>query len=242
VNDGSADDQVDGYDPQGRRDDAVWDPFNWTPPARDKYILAQGFWRKPSDCKKVLPDERMWAPELHAAADYVKDQVRIDRDMLFTIATRVKSALTDPWAAIHLHAAIVFWGARPGRSTTRAVRPLAQHDASARLSEAISLVVHEEPTIAYEALSRRQRLWVSGLGPSYFTKLIYFAGYQTNSDVAQPLIMDDNVVAGLIKVTRASWKVSLAEYLRFLELAKETAKHRGVEPDVIERGFFDLGS
>lgn len=224
------------------RDNAVPDPFNWTPPTRDKYILAQGFWRKPSKCKKVLPDERMWAPELDAAADYAKDQVRIDRGMLFTIAARVKSAPTDPWAATQLHAAIVFWGAPPGRSTIRAVRPLAQHDVSARLSEAITLLDEEGPAAAYQALTSHDRLWVSGLGPSYLTKLLYFAGYETNSDVAQPLIMDDNVIAGLVMVTQGSWRASLTDYKRFLFLAKETAKHRGVEPDVIERGFFDLGS
>jgi hypothetical protein len=224
------------------RENAVPDPFNWTPPTRDTYVLAQGFWLKPSRCKKALPDVRMWAPELDAATDHAKDQVRIDRGMLFTIAARVKSALTDPWAATQLHAAIVFWGARPGRSTIRAARPLAQHNVSARLSEAITLLNDEGPAVAYQALISRDGLWVSGLGPSYLTKLLYFAGYETNSDVPQPLIMDDNVIAGLIMVTQRSWKASLTDYKRFLDLAKETAKHRGVEPDVIERGFFELGS
>lgn len=224
--DGSAPDLFEGKDP----------------PPRDEYVLAQGFRRKPSYCKGVLPDERMWASEVDRVSDFTDDRVWIDRSLVFAVAQRAISELVNPWAATQLHAAITFWGAPPGQSTTRATKPLANNDVSSRLTEAIKVVRGEGPASAYRALSRHQRLWVSGLGPSYFTKLMYFAGYGAKPYMSQPLIMDDNVIVGLRKVTQQPWQATLEDYLLYIDLAKDWAYELGTEPDVIERRLFQLGS
>lgn len=71
----------------------------------------------------MLPDERMWPVELDAASDYSANTVFIDRNLVFAVAQRVVGDLNDPWAAPQLHAAITFWGARPG-SRPRALSSL----------------------------------------------------------------------------------------------------------------------
>jgi hypothetical protein len=125
---------------------------------------------------------------------------------------------------------------------SRAAKPLSDDNVSSRLTEAIKVVRGEGPASAYKALSRYQRLRVSGLGPSYFTKLMYFVGYGAKPYLSQPLIMDDNVVAGLHKVTGRPWEASLEHYIRYIDLAKDWAYEFDTEPDVIERRLFEIGS
>ncbi|TXH23456.1 MAG: hypothetical protein E6R06_14980 [Mycobacterium sp.] len=119
---------------------------------------------------------------------------------------------------------------------------MAHANAAPLLTEAIRVVRGEGPASAYKALSKRQRLWVSGLGPSYFTKLMYFAGYGAKPYLSQPLIMDDNVIAGLVKTTGQRWAASLDDYVRYIDLAKDWAYELNTDPDVIERRLFEIGS
>lgn len=212
------------------------------PPPRHEDVLAQGFLRDAAYCRGVLPDERMWPGELDHLPANTDGRIRIDRALVFAIAQRVITELADPWSAAQLHAAIVFWGAPPGQSTTRAAKPFADPNLPGRLTEAIKVTRGEGPASAYKALSRRQRLWVRGLGPSYFTKLMYFAGYGAKPYLAQPLIMDDNVIGGLIKVTGQQWKASVEDYVRYVDLARDWAYEFATEPDVIERRIFAIGS
>jgi hypothetical protein len=225
-------------------DESVLDLFDGeNPPQRQDYVLGQGFTRDPAYCKGVLPDERMWPGELDQLPVNATGRIRIDRELVFVIAQRVINELEDdPWVATQLQAAITFWGAPPGQSTTRAAKPLAEGNASSHLSEAIKVVRGEGPASAYKALSRYQRLWVSGLGPSYFTKLMYFAGYGAKPYMSQPLIMDDNVIAGLLKVTGRPWAASLEHYMSYIDLVKDWAYEFDAEPDVIERRLFAIGS
>jgi hypothetical protein len=224
-------------------DAVVPDLFDGQPaPSRNEYVLAQGFRRKPSYCTSMLPDQRMWPAELDAASDYSANTVFIDRTLVFAVAQRVIADLDNPWAAPQLHAALAFWGAPPGQSTSRAVKPLTADHVSERLTAAIKLVRGEGARSAYKSLGRRQRLWVSGLGPSYFTKLLYFAGYGAKPYMPQPLIMDDNVINGLTATTGRPWQATADDYLAYLDLAKDWAVGLETEPDVIERRLFALGS
>lgn len=186
----------------------------------------------------------MWPQELDQLPMNSKGRIRIDRRILFAIAARVVAEVSPnaPSPATQLHAAITFWGARPGQSTSRAIKPLFDDNAAPRLAEAIRVVRGEGPASAYRALSRRQRLWVPGLGPSYFTKLMYFAGYGAKPYLSQPLIMDDNVIIGLRKVTGDAWEANLDNYIRYVDLAKDWAYEFDLEPDVVERRLFEIGS
>lgn len=224
-------------------DESVPDLFGGQdPPLRQNYVLGQGFTRDPVYSKGVLPDARMWPDELDQLPVDATGRIRIDRELVFVIADRAVNELEDPWSATQLHATITFWGAPPGQSTTRAAKPLTESSASSHLTEAIKVVRGEGPASAYKALSRHQRLWVSGLGPSYFTKLMYFAAYGAKPYMSQPLIMDDNVIAGLGKVTGRPWTASLEAYMSYIDLAKDWAYELDTEPDVIERRLFAIGS
>lgn len=223
-------------------DDCAPNLFDGQVPSRDEYVLGQGFTRDPAYCKGVLPDERMWPSELNQLPVNAKGRIRIDRKIVFAIAQRVTAELPERWSATQLHAAVTFWGAPPGQSMSRAVKPLSDDNVSSRLTEAIKVVRGEGPASAYKALSRYQRLWVSGLGPSYFTKLMYFAGYGAKPYLSPPLIMDENVIAGLHEVTGRPWEVSLEQYICYIDLAKDWAYDFVTEPDVIERRLFEIGS
>jgi hypothetical protein len=211
-----------------------------SPPPREEYVLGQGFVRKIEQCQNLLPDESMWPPELDGPR---KDggKIRIDRKTVFTVANGVPVPVTEALSAARLHAAIVFWGAPPGRPAKRAVRPLAQATAPHRLTDALNLVRGEGAESAYRALLRGGRLWVNGLGPSYFTKFMYFGGYGAKPYMPQPLIMDDDVIKGLIHVTEQPWEACLDDYRDYLYLAADVADHLSTEPDVIERRLFEIG-
>lgn len=222
--------------------DSIPDLFDGhEPPPRSEYVLDQGFLRDPAYCQGLLPDHRMWPGEFNQLTPN-SGRIRIDRALVFDIAQRAISEPTQPFSATQLHAAITFWGAPPGQSTSRAVKPLSDPNVASRLTDAINLVRGEGAASAYKALSRHQRLWVSGLGPSYFTKLMYFAGYGAKPYMPQPLIMDDNVITGLSRVTNQQWEASLDDYMRYIDQAKDWAYDFGTDPDVIERRLFEIGS
>ena len=184
----------------------------------------------------------MWPAELEDANTDRRGWLWIDRALLFTIAERTAGGLADEWAATQLHAAIVFWGARAGQSRSRAMKPFADPNVAARLGAAIKLLRGEGAVSAYKSLSRYQKHWVRGLGPSYFTKLMYFAGYDAKPYLSRPIIMDENVIDGLRSVTHGLWQPTLLDYIRYLDLAKDWAFELGTTPDVIERRLFAIGS
>lgn len=224
-------------------DQSVPDLFEGQPPpSRDEYVLGQGFYCDPQYCRRLIPDARMWPAELDGVDTDRRGWLWIDRALLFTIAERTAVGRSDEWAATQLHAAIAFWGARAGQSRSRATKPFADPNVAVRLGAAINLVRGEGAVSAYKALSRYQKLWVRGLGPSYFTKLMYFAGYDAKPYLSRPLIMDDNVIDGLKIVTQGPWEATLADYVRYLDLAKDWAFELGTTPDVVERRLFAIGS
>lgn len=214
--------------------------FGSATPPRDEFVLSQGFVRDVEMCRGLLPDHRMWPRELDGPT-VEERRLRIDRRMIFDIAERVASDIGDPWAASQLHAAIVFWGAPPGQSATRAARALADPNAPKLLTDAFKELRAAGPKSAYNALSRGGRLWIRGLGPSYFTKFLYFAGYGAKQRMSKPLIMDDNVIAALTQLTHQQWIASADDYVRYLDFAADCAYELQTDPDVIERRLFQLG-
>ena len=125
---------------------------------------------------------------------------------------------------------------------TRAVRPFGDPNAVKHFADALALVRGEGPMSAYRALTRGGRLWITGLGPSYFTKFMHFGGFGAKRFMPQPLIMDDNVVKALIMVTGERWEASLQDYGRYVDLAADWASELDTEADVIEWKLFHIGS
>ncbi len=209
-------------------------------PDRESYVLAQGFSRDIENCKALLPDSRMWPTELDEAP-MSETRRLVDRGLIFRIAERASSAKGDAWAATQLHTAIAIWGAPPGMPMTRAFRPFSEPNVSRNLSEALRVVRGEGPESAYKALSRNGRLRVANLGPSYFTKFLYFGGFGAKAFMPQPLIMDDNVIKALDLVTKESWTASAHDYVRYIDLAASWASEFSTTADVIERRLYEIG-
>jgi len=128
------------------------------------------------------------------------------------------------------------WGAAPGRDTHRAFKPLANPQAPERLTEALRLVQGEGALSGYKAMLRpKGRLNVSGLASSFFTKFLYFGGWDAKPLLAQPLIMDDNVIDALEDLTKERWQwESVADYTRYKDLARQVAYEANTSADVVE--------
>lgn len=87
---------------------------------------------------------------------------------------------------------------------------------------------------------------VRGLGISFGTKLLYFAGYSTGHEL-RPLVLDDNVRWSLYDLARGAvpppgTTVMKKHYLNYLELARSWADDPSwaQEPDVVEYALFGL--
>jgi len=111
-------------------------------------------------------------------------------------------------------------------AVTSAVRTLDEHGAVA----------------AYWAMNNRPPagLRLPFLGPAFFTKLLYFAGYRRGAGGRQPLILDSVVRRRLpveAGVRRESGWVS-EEWLAYLGWAADQAQRRGIEPDEVEMALF----
>ncbi len=207
--------------------------FGQDPPDRE-VVLNQGFTRDPIKTKQALPDERLWPPEFDNLP-LVNGRIRIDRRLLFTIAERATNT-SDGWAAAQLHTAAAIWGASPGRDTHRALRPLANREAPQNLTNALRLVRGEGAHCGYKAMLRpKGRLNTPGLASSFFTKFLYFGGWDAKPLLAQPLIMDDRVVDALKDVTQEAWQgESVSDYARYLDLARDVANEVATHEDVVE--------
>jgi hypothetical protein len=178
----------------------------------------------------------LWPPELDELPT-TNGRFRIDRRLVFAIAARAVATPEDRWAAAQLHTAIVIWGAKPGMPMTRALKPLANPDAPNRLASALRVVRGEGPPSAYKALVRRPKgqLNLSGLAASYFTKFLYFAGWDSKPLLGQPLIMDDLAIKALVSSTKQPWEdESALDYVRYLDLARDVAYEAGTSEDVVE--------
>ncbi|MEB4211298.1 hypothetical protein [Mycobacterium sp. 94-17] len=213
------------------------------PPDREE-LLDQGFTRDPSIIKNALPDSRLW-PQEFDALPISHGRIRIDRRLVFTTAERAVLNPNDDWAAAQLHAAAAVWGAKPGAITYRAFRPLSNSEAPERLKKALALVRGEGALSAYKAmLGPKGRLNLPYLASSFFTKFLYFAGWDAKSHrlMPQPLIMDDDVIEALNTLTEEPWqRESVADYERYIELARQVAYEANTSADVVEWRLWGWG-
>ncbi|GAB4906936.1 hypothetical protein MAHJHV65_41230 [Mycobacterium avium subsp. hominissuis] len=206
------------------------------PPDRE-VVLNQGYTRDPEITKNALPDPRLW-PQEFDLLPITNGRIRIDRRLVFTIAKRVINDAGNGWGAAQLHTAAAVWGAKPGQNTHRAFKPLSNPHAPERLTKALQLVQGGGALSGYKAmLAPRGRLNIPYMASSFFTKFLYFGGWDAKppSIMPQPLIMDDDVVDALRELTREPWQRDSAEdYGRYIELAKDVAYEAKTSADVVE--------
>ena len=208
-------------------------------PQRD-WVLSQAIRIDISDLRSKMPDDRMWPTELDELTSQQGKYHLVTRQDVFTIAERAASAGTT-WAAAQLHVACVAWGTSPGITLSRALKPLNEPGVEDKLAAALQLVRTEGALSAYRALNDGGRLKVRNLAAGFFTKFLYFGGYNSKPLLGRPLIYDSNVAAALRKLTNdPMWTASptTATYGRYLDMAANWARELDTDPDVVERALF----
>ncbi len=204
-----------------------------------EWVLGQSIRFDPAAVRARLPDAAMWPDELDSASAGSGRYRLVSRRDVFEVATRAAQD-GSPIAAAQLHVACVVWGTSPGLTMVRALRPLSQPDAADKLAKALAVVRSEGPVSAYRALSGRNRLKITGLAAGFFTKFLYFGGYDANALMGRPLIYDSRVVDSLRRMTTDAWEIDgpADMYGRYLDLAADWAHDFNTTPDVIERALF----
>jgi hypothetical protein len=125
-------------------------------------------------------------------------------------------------------------------------------DVTAKLGAAAGEMRDRDPAAAYATLLRYQCNWLPHLGPSFFTKFLYFADADGRTgDVGRALILDRFVAIGLNHLEgwaldeAGPWPVAV--YERWLAYAHQKAKEPDgsgsvpVRADAIEMAVFLLG-
>ena len=142
-----------------------------------------------------------------------------------------------------LLAAACAWGYGPvGYGLHRTRTALANDPDGALLDRALAALRADLPgeddlQRAYAAF--RTAAHVRGLGPSFFTKVLYFAGYRRGIGGVQPLILDKVIATRLppeAGVTSKVFRWRSTEWMSYLRWAAG----QGPEPDHVEVALFNV--
>jgi hypothetical protein len=233
-------------------------PFRGSPPNRTDHVLNQTTLFDPTPWYAAMPEpDFCWPHALASQPLYATDMptVRrvINRSDVFSKFQDVRS----PQDAIHAYVYAGVWSAGTrARSRTRVLGPLVTAADSGTLStlgasliDAITLVRQSSAPEAYGALHGKGRgegsLRIHKLGPSYGTKILYFAAYEEYGRDMRPLILDSRVATALNWLRGTEWSTQGAwnrsQYAEYLEVAETSAEKWGCEPDVVERALFAIG-
>jgi hypothetical protein len=146
-----------------------------------------------------------------------------------------------------LAVAALAWGhGDRGYGPYRTRRVVVQDPDGARFDSALAgLRADEVPADALtDAYQRLKTSKLVGLGPAFFTKILYFAGYRRGRGGVQPLILD-RVVAGRLPAEAGpanryttGWAASTwSSYLRWTAEQARRPEYGG-EPDLVEISLF----
>lgn len=141
---------------------------------------------------------------------------RLTRQDLFHLGEGIKTA-TD---AVEFYVAVCSWGAGvQARDVYRRVPPLTHPEAAERLLRGIRAAQGPRGSAlaGYRAFNSTDIAYLKGLGPAFFTKLLYFAaGEPTVDQDGHPLILDQKVAKAIGWPAKTWW--STTEYQEYLEL------------------------
>lgn len=189
-----------------------------------------------------LPGAHWWPPELDDCPT-AAGRRRIDRSVVFAISDRSDNVK----GRRHLLTAALVWGTGTrAQSVARRARIFSNsspRDIDARLEAALHILREEGAVAAYHAFDNKYR--IGFLGPTFFTKVLYFAGREQCAGAWRPLILDRFVALALRaadpgdKWPTSGWRTP--RYERYLSLAHEHARRESVLPDQIEAALFAHG-
>ncbi|NMM83090.1 hypothetical protein B2J88_01685 [Rhodococcus sp. SRB_17] len=218
--------------------------FESEPPNRD-WVLDQGFGFNRDRWKQLIPDQTAWPIELDDCP-IAGRWPYVDRRRVFDVAHRIQSKPESPMAATQLYVAASVWGtALSALDVSRRIKVLKEPGVDARVADALKVLRVEGPVSAYRALSIGGSLRVKNLGPSFFSKLLYFAGFDAKGYLQKPLILDRHVARALNQFTDTEWSTSgpwsTDQYARYLDHVDDWAADWDTTHDVVERQLFRLG-
>ncbi|MTD54448.1 8-oxoguanine DNA glycosylase OGG fold protein [Amycolatopsis pithecellobii] len=161
---------------------------------------------------------------------------------VFAVAERWRAGQIP---ATHLAVAALAWGyGIRGYGPYRTARILRHERAARHLDEALTglRTTPEAAVEGYRAFLTTAKL--PGLGPAFFTKILYFAGYRRGQGEVQPLILDSVVASRLPEeagaARRYSWGWRAGTWRDYLVWAAEQAGRAEFagEPDQVEMALF----
>jgi hypothetical protein len=148
----------------------------------------------------------------------------------------------DEQDAVEAYVLMCGWGAGNRRVSFRA-KPLSEAGFAERLLRSYSVAQEGDPVETYRRMRRDGDLYMSGLGPSYFTKWMYFSAYDNwnGGRSPAPLILDQFVALALGWSRTEDW--SSAEYWMYLQMAENIRDRWAPEADLhcIEHALFTVG-
>jgi len=165
-------------------------------------------------------------------------RVSLTRADVFTQAATVET----PSDAVSLYVAVCSWGSGIyAQSITRRARVLGNPAAPMLLMRSLTRVRAEGAVAAYAALEWGGEDHLKHFGPAFWTKWLYFGGFDAKARPGTaPLILDSLVASAL------GWRIggwSTADYERYLALASEVRQAwcPSAPLDVVEYSLFQMG-
>lgn len=162
----------------------------------------------------------------------------ITREDLF----RQGSLITTTADAIEFYVSVCSWGVgNKARDVYRRIEPLKHPEAGDRLLHGITSVQGQNGSAVagYQVFHNADGAYLKGLGPAFFTKLLYFAaGQPTVHQDGHPLILDQKVAKAIGWPAKTWWSVE--EYMDYLDLVDQTRRLLDPVPraDCIEYALF----
>lgn len=163
----------------------------------------------------------------------------VSRQRLFELGESVETEED----AVSFYVAVCSWGAGTSAlQTSRSVRPLHEPGAPEKLLEGLRFASSGSGVEGYAMFGHSGPAKIKGLGPAFFTKLLYFAaGRPTPADTRHPLILDRRVAVALGWTKTSGWRTS--EYSQYLDLVEQLQERwrPDLPTDVIEYTLFQAG-
>lgn len=209
-------------------------------PDRSEAVLGQAVSFNPQTWKRWLPND-LWPDELDLLQGPGKFH-RINREDVFRLSADVRT----PAQAVRCYVAACVWGTGTGGiGVARRARPLRSHDdAGQRILKAITTLREDGAVAAYRRLRKGGDTNLRGLGPAFFTKVLYFAGWDA-APGPRPLILDQFVVRAFNEQAEVTWRTNWTwthdQYDWYLNTVAGWASSWGTTADVVERELFDHG-
>lgn len=165
-------------------------------------------------------------------------QLQQSRQELFDTARKVRTE----GDAVDLYVRVSGWGvANSARGRYRCLQVLRDPEAPRKLLDTAAAARYDDPVETFSRLSWGGDLKIKGYGPAFFTKWMYFTGYDSAAGTS-PLILDQRVAGALGIESGYRWRraSSYRAYLEAVPRIRDEWKPDATD-QVIEYALFQAG-